>query len=172
MSWTSVVGLASGAKVASDRVNAARFYGTSGAQLLGSVDSGATFTLLATLSVGGGTPRPTPGREGDVWIPTTGGLFHYTDAAATATVAPGVSNAAAIGFGRAAACADYPVLYVAGQVNGASGIFRSDDQGVTWQQIDDASRQFGFISYVAGDPRVYGRVYLGSGGRGVLYGDP
>lgn len=25
---------------------------------------------------------------------------------------------------------------------------------------------------VAGDPRLYGRVYIGSGGRGILYGDP
>ena len=98
MSWTSVAGLASGAKVASDRVNPTRFYATTGAQLLGSADSGATFSLLTTLPAGGGTVRPTPRNEGDLWIATTGGLFHYSDASPTPALVPGVTNAAAIGF--------------------------------------------------------------------------
>jgi hypothetical protein len=171
--WTFVTGLASGAKVASDRVNPARFYATTtGTQLFASSDGGNTFTAIATLPIGGGTVRPTPGAEGDLWIATTGGLFHYTDANPTPVLSPPVASAAAIGFGRAAQCSGYPILYVAGQVNSTSGIFRSDDQATTWQQIDDPNSQFGFISYIAGDPRIYGRVYLGSGGRGILYGDP
>jgi hypothetical protein len=56
--------------------------------------------------------------------------------------------------------------------NGVSGVYRSEDQGATWQRIDDLQHQFGYINYLTGDPRLYGRVYLGSGGRGILYGDP
>jgi hypothetical protein len=82
-----------------------------------------------------------------------------------------IQNAAAVGFGLGATCGTY-VVYLSGQANGVSGIFRSDDQGVTWQRIDDPQHQYGAIGYIAGDPRMYGRVYLGSGGRGILYGDP
>jgi hypothetical protein len=53
-----------------------------------------------------------------------------------------------------------------------AGVFRSDDRGASWREIDDAEHRFGWIGYVSGDPRTYGRVYLGSGGRGILYGDP
>jgi hypothetical protein len=28
------------------------------------------------------------------------------------------------------------------------------------------------VSVITGDARVHGRVYIGSGGRGILYGDP
>jgi xyloglucan-specific exo-beta-1,4-glucanase len=51
-------------------------------------------------------------------------------------------------------------------------IFRSDDAGRTWARINDDRHQFGTQQVVSGDPRIYGRVYLGTNGRGVLYGDP
>jgi photosystem II stability/assembly factor-like uncharacterized protein len=53
-----------------------------------------------------------------------------------------------------------------------SGLFRSDDEGSTWQRISDDLHQFGFVGQIVGDPRVYGRAYIGTGGRGVLYGEP
>ena len=53
-----------------------------------------------------------------------------------------------------------------------SGFFRSDDAGSTWQRINDDRHQFGFTGQITGDPRTYGRVYVGTGGRGILYGDP
>jgi hypothetical protein len=38
--------------------------------------------------------------------------------------------------------------------------------------ITDNRHRFGWINAVIGDPRTYGRVYLGTGGRGIIYGDP
>ena len=175
--WTSCGVLPAGASVVADRVNPMKFYAVSRSQLYASVDDGATFASIGAPLPQGSTVRPLMpyaggSAEGDLWIPAQGGLYHTTDGGHTLSQISGVKSAAAVGFGLGATCASYPVIYVAGHVNGVSGIYRSDDAGGTFTRIDDPQHQFGTISYVAGDPRVYGRVYLGSGGRGILYGDP
>jgi hypothetical protein len=37
--------------------------------------------------------------------------------------------------------------------------------------ISDTSHQYGDVTVIQGDPRVYGRLYVGTNGRGVLYAD-
>ncbi|WP_426688332.1 hypothetical protein [Rhodanobacter ginsengiterrae] len=45
------------------------------------------------------------------------------------------------------------------------------DVGGTWVQINDAQHRWGGVSRVAGDPRSFGTVYLGTNsGRGIIYG--
>lgn len=52
------------------------------------------------------------------------------------------------------------------------GIFRSDDAGRTWIRINDDGHQYAWTgNTITGDPRIYGRVYFGTNGRGVMYGD-
>jgi hypothetical protein len=85
---------------------------------------------------------------------------------------PGVTQIEAFGFGKAAPGRNYPALYLAGTVQGQSGIFRSIDQAHTWTRINDNQHQWGLILQIAGDPRIYGRLYVGTHGRGILYGDP
>ena len=84
----------------------------------------------------------------------------------------GVQEAYSLGFGKAARGQNYPALYLAGKVNEVQALFRSDDAGATWTRINDDQHQFGWISHVTGDPRIYGRVYFATGGRGIIYGDP
>jgi hypothetical protein len=38
--------------------------------------------------------------------------------------------------------------------------------------LDDPVHQFATRNTIIGDPRIYGRIYLGTNGRGILYGDP
>jgi hypothetical protein len=172
--WTACEGLTAGARVAADRVNPSKFYASgrnqaNASQLFVSTDGGASFVpAAATVS---GRPRPVPGIEGDVWVATSAGLFHSLDSAATFTRLPQVGGATAVGFGMGAPGQSYPAVYLAGSVNGVWGSYRSDDAGATWQRIDDPGHQFGYINCLTGDPRRFGRVYLGTGGRGILYGD-
>jgi hypothetical protein len=172
--WTASSGLPSGARVASDRLNPNKFYATNRSLFYVSMDGGASFAQSPAtgLSQGAGQPRPVFGIEGDVWVTAGNGLYRSTDSGTSFAAIPAIQSAGAVGFGMGAAASTYPAIYMAGRANGVSGIYRSDDGGSSWQRIDDAQHQFGFIGYITGDPRIVGRVYLGSGGRGILYGDP
>jgi hypothetical protein len=84
----------------------------------------------------------------------------------------GVSEVHAFGFGKAAPGADYAALYLVGVVNGQRGILRSDDAARNWVRINDDLHRWGLVLQITGDPKQYGRVYVGSHGRGIVYGDP
>ena len=65
------------------------------------------------------------------------------------------------------------MLFVFGEVAGTLGLHRSDDNGRHWRRIDhDGMRFGGVMRHVTGDPRLHGRVYFGTEGRGIWYGDP
>jgi hypothetical protein len=180
--WKAVTGINAGAKVAADRVNASKLYANSGNRMLVSSDGGKTFTpssLPTGMMPVNVRPRPVPGVEGDVWVATGAGVLRSQDSGATYVPVARVNNATAVGFGapNPAQANPYPAVYVAGSVADSSGAYnwgtyRSDDAGATWQRIDDAQHQFGSINCLTGDPRTFGRVYLGTGGRGIIYGDP
>lgn len=179
--WTASTGAVANLFIASDRVNANKFYGFDGAtgSVYISTDGGATFAVKAPrLPPDAGSnitnearPRTVPGREGDLWLPLAGGLYHSTDSGASFTRIGAMQSSSLVGFGRAAPNAAYPAVYVVGTVGYVYGIFRSDDGGAAWTRINDDNHQFGLLSVISGDPRIYGRVYLGTSGRGILYGD-
>jgi photosystem II stability/assembly factor-like uncharacterized protein len=154
-----------------DRANPAMFYiydYTVGTVYV-STNGGVSFAASATkLPTGGGTPHAVPGIAGDLWLPTGSGLYHFTAAGFNFTKLTSVQAAYQIGFGKAAPGKTYPAIYLWGQIAGVTGIFRSDDTGATWTRINDDNHQFGWINQLVGDPNVYGRVYLATGGRGVI----
>jgi len=77
-----------------------------------------------------------------------------------------------VAFGKAAPGSTYPAVFLVGTVGGVTGVFRSDNAGGAWVRINDDAHQYGNAGdALAGDPRVYGRVYLGTNGRGILYAD-
>ncbi|HEY1849306.1 MAG TPA: sialidase family protein [Opitutaceae bacterium] len=178
--WYPCVGGTVNLAVAADTVNPSRFYGydTEAGTLVASRDGARSFRAM-----GGGLPTArgrfgpapgrlaaVPGREGEFFFVAGGALFRSRDGGVTVTASPGV-EAAAFGFGKGAAAHGQPAVFLAGRVGGQEGIFRSDDAGGSWVRISDAAHGFGEIRVIAGDPRIFGRVYIGTGGRGIFYGD-
>jgi hypothetical protein len=113
-----------------------------------------------------------PGHEGHVWITTGNALQRSTDSARSFVHVAGVEEAYAIGFGKPVGAATYPAIFLLGKIDGKKAAFRSDDQGATFARINDDDHQFAGATHIAGDPRVAGRVYIGTGGRGIFYGTP
>ncbi len=187
--WRACVDLPAGVRVVADPVNAGKLYAFDAAtgRLFVSEDGGLSFAVRCaglarvTSTAGGfggaagvpGVLHVVPGRTGELWLETrTGGLWRSEDGGAHFRHLAGVEEAYSLGFGKAAAGRDYPALYLAGKVAGEQALFRSDDAGAGWVRINDDRHQYGWINHVTGDPRVYGRVYFGTGGRGVVVGDP
>ena len=79
----------------------------------------------------------------------------------------------ALGFGKAAPGKDFPAIFLLGTIHQLHARYRSDDAGRTWVRIDDDQHQYANadVPLIIGDPRIYGRVYFTTGGRGVIYGD-
>ncbi|MER7581138.1 RICIN domain-containing protein [Kitasatospora sp. NPDC097691] len=174
-SWSKVSGLGTDAVVVADRSSADTFYSLAGGKLYASTDGGATFTARAT-NLPTGKLGAVPGVAGDLWIAGGGkGLLHSTDGGRSFTTLSTVQSASAVGFGKAAPGASYQALYLIGTVKDVTGVFRSTDAGATWHRINDGAHQWGNFSSVGlitGDPNTFGRVYIGTNGRGLLYGDP
>ncbi|MBX9395102.1 RICIN domain-containing protein [Streptomyces sp. TRM72054] len=175
-SWSRVSGLGTDAVVVADRSSATTFYSLSGGTLYASTDGGATFTARATDLPADGRLKAVPGIAGDLWIAGgSKGLLHSTDGGRTFTTLKTVKSASALGFGKAKPGTSYQALYLIGTVKDVTGVFRSTDQGATWLRVNDDAHQWGAIGgvgVITGDPDTYGRVYIGTNGRGLQYGDP
>jgi hypothetical protein len=120
-----------------------------------------------------------------LWIGTGSGLWRSAADAQNFVPVPTVAAAYAVGFGKPVPGSTNPVIFLAGVIAGTpdaappakdesrgGGIYRSLDDGSTWQRIDDAEHHYSWIEQITGDPRISGRVYMGTNGRGVLWGDP
>jgi len=187
--WTVCARLSSGVSVVADPVNPARFYAyNAGAgRVLISANGADSFTpTTAVLPAAadfpggfGGAGGPSavlsamPGVEGNLWMASrSDGLYHSTNAGTTFMKLDTVQEAYSLGFGKPAPGKTHPVLYLAGKADNIQALFRSDDAGRSWVRISDDQHQYGWINHVTGDPRIFGRVYCATGGRGVIYGEP
>ena len=195
-SWIQCQGLPRNMRVIADKVNPKRFYGVDAVNeiVYSSEDGGFTFRA-DTLSL---TARPTvrrqqpgpranrgdnrggqdriyamPGREKDLWIAAYDGLYHSTALEGyDFKTLDKVRTIYAFGYGKEAPGTDYPTLYIIGVVNGQYGFFRSDDAARSWVRINDDAHQYGLVLHICGDMQEYGRVYIGTHGRGIITGVP
>lgn len=179
-SWSTVSGLSfNEARPVGDPVNSNKFYAYNpeNGEVMVSANGGSSFSQAATVaSWGSKVIRLTPGMEGHVWIAlNNGGLARSTDSGQSFSTLSGISNCGAVGFGVAASGSDYPTLYIWGTVSNVRGVYRSTDQGASWSRINTDAQQYGGPGngqFVQGDINVFGRVYMSTAGRGIVYGEP
>ncbi|RPB14592.1 glycoside hydrolase family 74 protein [Morchella conica CCBAS932] len=174
--FSDVSSLQPSSVIAADKKNDTIFYGASGSSFYISLDSGATFAVASTYTSSTSNPVKivaNPLTSGDVWVSSDIGLFHSTDFGATFSAISTVTRGYQFALGAPPTTDGYPAIYLVGTVDGSVGVFRSDDTGVTWYKINDDAHGFGSPDSVpvAADQNTYGRVYLGTNGRGIFYGD-
>lgn len=121
--------------------------------------------------------RIEPGREGVIWMAMNeNGLWKIKyDKVKDTFQGSRVSKAGdvikRIGLGKEAPGSDKKTLFTSGTICGEYGFYMSLDEGITWIRINDDCHQYGDIRSISGDPRVYGRIYVATGTRGIIYGD-
>ncbi|WP_229257250.1 exo-alpha-sialidase [Duganella callida] len=191
--WSEVEGLHTArARAVADPVNPRKFYALADDRLLVSQDGGASFAPAGKLASAKGSKvvRAAPGREGDIWVALyDGGLARSTDSGERFVNLPGITYAAAVGFGKirgqfcqshtdsalVADCADDPTVFIWGEIGGVRGLYRSTDSGASWLRINDDAHQYGGpgdAQLVVGDMNTFGVVYMSTAGRGIVYGKP
>jgi hypothetical protein len=196
---TGLDGQAQYARIVCDPVNTEVFYVLDQqGKLLTSTNKGGSFVAVGSVQddaqslwqSSNGLIRTVPGRVGHIWAPldqaqswaangrfSTNGLAFSGDGGVSWTRSPTVYSAHAVGVGKAAAGAPYETLFiwgVAGDSNNPLGIYYSLDKGASWKRMNDDKHQYGGPgngAFVQGDMNVFGRVYMSTVGRGLVYGN-
>ena len=122
--------------------------------------------------------RAVPGKAGHLFF--TSGVYGSFDTRLRRSTdggrqwqALGVEWVEDIAFGKPARPDGYPTVFVAGRIRGEYGIWRSSDEAISWQRVGRFPvGSLDQVTVMAGDPDVFGRVYLGFKGSGWVYGEP
>jgi hypothetical protein len=169
--------------LAADRVDGRFYLMSDEGRFFVSVDDGHTWAeaesppcVEATACHVFGQVQAVPGAAGHLWATTgEGGMYRTDDAGATAWQrVDGLAEARAFGFGAAVDAGGPLTIFVHGRADGDEtlGLYRSIDDGATWQRIaDHPGGLAAAINVVAGDPAIPGRVYVGFAGAGFVRGD-
>ena len=188
-SWFTPTGVPQDARVVADKADPKLFYAIDfvGSRLFVSRDGARSFQPISAtgLPIDFSADRPrnreaqpvlqaTPGLAGDLWMKLGGKLYRSTNAGGSFAKASGDDIVIDLfGLGKAAAGRRDPTLYAVGTKSGIRAVWRSDDGGAQWLRINDDQHQWGLrFRAISGDPRLHGRVYVATDGRGILYGDP
>lgn len=168
--------------LAADRVEPDTFYiykPTAGFYI--SRDGGASFEKIT----GNGLPsnstnnygiKTVPGQRGAIWLYiNNNGLYTSSDFGSSFTKVNNVVKATCLAFGKSKPDSPYPATVylwgiIAGDTQPENSLYMSDDMGKTWIRINDEKHKFGRLTSIEGDGQVYGRIYIGTSGRGIYYG--
>ncbi|KAL3428362.1 fungal cellulose binding domain-containing protein [Phlyctema vagabunda] len=180
--WSAPEGLNIGTgNISSDKVQPKTFYAYDSGVWYISEDGGATYNSSNASDIGlpedtGAIPIVSFKDAGEIWLPLGKEGVYYTKNFGASWTKLGQEGLSTTMFsvGAPAPGSATPALYLWGNttnVDPVTGLFRSDDNGASWARVNDESHQYGGPRIVQGDPRVYGRVYQGYFGRGIIYAD-
>ena len=184
---------------AADRVSQQTFYvynfrtDTGGDAIFASSDGGVSWRRQCDRCAGGHSSftgplgvanllRAEPDRAGALFFTAgrTGGPHPYpslfyrsADGGMTWSAVADVREVWAFGFGAPRPHGSgVPAVFIVGWVRGQFGVWRSDDDCATWSRISDGypNGSFDQINTIDGDPRIWGKVYIGFQGSGAALG--
>ncbi len=185
--WRASIGLPLHSRPIADRKNPQRFYALDfdKSVIYQSNNAGASFRQLKTK----GLPqdikkeRPTwredawpllaaPYQQGHLWYVSRSGLYRSTDGGTTFNKVNSDILVEEMDFGKAAPGKTEPALLAIGKRENTRAIWRSDDSGKTWLRINSEQHEYARrFRCIAGDLRHFGRVYVGTDGRGIVMGE-
>jgi len=163
--------------LAADRVNGSRFYLYAGGTFHRSDDGGLTWTATATLPEDATHfVEAAPGLAGHVWVSLDRkGLFLSQDGGDSFQQLPDVRRARLFSFGKGRSDRYGPALYLFGRIGADSReyFYRSEDLGISWVRVNTDVNPIGNQpNILRGDRQAFGRVYVGTNGRGIFMGEP
>ncbi|MCL2265383.1 MAG: hypothetical protein FWC22_05005 [Treponema sp.] len=147
----------------------------------GNTSNGIDSTALPFTNV-----RVNPAKEGDVFVAIKPGhdgedskrpfdykpLWRSTDkTCADFKKVPGVQYAIDVAFGKGDS-PDVPYIYIYGKITGDNvfGVYLSKDDAKSWIRVTGEHQQFGKAQGLEADMRYKNRVFLYTGGRGIICG--
>lgn len=171
--WTKCDGLPMGSSIESDKVNPDKFYGCRDGAFYMSTDGAKTFSKLADFLVPNVTFIAAHNEEGRLYL-AGGGVYTLNAADGKIERVKGdVQLCRAVGTGAPEKEGDPDTLYIIGEANSEGlGIYMSQDRGETWKRINTDNEKWGNVNpRIEGDPKLFGRCYISTNGRGIIRGD-
>lgn len=182
-------------KVFSDRVNPKIFYGFgSESEIYISKDNGKSFYQYDTpnsfpkvnfglIDCANKTEiRGNAGVEGEFYLAMNiGGLWKMTyqmleDNLLLERITNEKETVFRVGLGigkdKSTYLGETKTLFICGVINNQYGFYCSMDEGKNWERMNTKEQMFGDINSMEGDSRIFGRFFIATGSRGVLYGEP
>jgi len=186
-SWTVATGAPTGTvnavdvwsksfPLASDCVDN-RFYIFKAGFLYASTDGGATWTKKNSTAIPGANSFlnivPKPETTGEIWVSLDdNGLYKTTNGGVNfSQVNTSLTASKVFAWGKASG-STIPTAFCYGTLSGVVGMYRSVDSGTSWDEIANGQKFPTGVKALAADRQTFGRVFVGTGGRGVLYGQP